>query len=214
MTSKTYDSGDTPKTEKLIPDHIAALLGEPPVQTFESKEEYDALFSAMVAHFEPRDLIDFFAVRDIADLMWMIRGLKSMRKAQMELNLPAAASQLMGKEIESHYKAGNYLAETIITPVIRKAVNGETKSQKLFNSIAAAAGVNNESLMVTAYSMGLDTITKIEEAISKKELRCDGLMRGFEQRAKMRAAMLPKWDEVKSSIVEVSVGDDNHMSKE
>ena len=78
----------------------------------------------------------------------------------------------------------------------------------MFESIAASAGVTHVALTVTAYSMGLETINEIEDAISKKEIRRDRITRDLEQRKKMLTAMLPKQSEIASTIIEVAVDDE------
>lgn len=192
MPSKKPTSDDSPRLQKMVPAHIEKLLGEPPLLMFESRDDYNILFSELIAHFVPTSVLDFMLVRDIADAQWEIRRLKSMNRAQIEINLPAAASRMMGQEIESMMQAASYSSEAIVTPVLRKASRGDVKSQKLFDSIASAACVSHEALLLTAFSMGLETLSKINDAICRKERRCDELIRQAEQRNKTYAAMFLK----------------------
>jgi hypothetical protein len=42
-----------------IPRHIRELFGEPPLLRTESRDAYDALWSALVVQFDPRDIMEW-----------------------------------------------------------------------------------------------------------------------------------------------------------
>ncbi|MGP0088738.1 MAG: hypothetical protein ACLPKB_02060 [Xanthobacteraceae bacterium] len=59
-----------------IPRHIRELFGEPPLLRSESRDAYDALWSALVVQFDPREIMEWAWVRDLADLTWEVARMR------------------------------------------------------------------------------------------------------------------------------------------
>jgi hypothetical protein len=74
-----------------IPAHIRELFGEPPLLRTESRDAYDALWSALVVQFDPRDIMEWAWVRDLADLTWDVartrRAMTSMLNVSFKSGL-------------------------------------------------------------------------------------------------------------------------------
>jgi hypothetical protein len=72
------------------PPGIAELFDDPAILSNESRSDYDRLFQALASAVKPTDGIEWFFVRDVADLTWEIRrerNLKSrlLRSAEVEV---------------------------------------------------------------------------------------------------------------------------------
>jgi hypothetical protein len=178
------------KLEQLVPERILKILGDPPTLPFESVDQFNDIFYEMVLHFSPRksDITDFILVRGITDLHWEIGRLTHMSLAAKELSLPAAAVQLMKKQLVEQFDTDLHLEEHV-TPIVRAAARGSAKHRDFFNDLAESAGVTQQMLQVVAYSKELNIISAIEDSIARLERRRDQLVRYYEERRRTAEAM-------------------------
>jgi hypothetical protein len=69
-----------------IPRHIRELFGEPPLLRSESRDAYDALWSALVVQFDPREIMEWAWVRDLADLTWEVARMRRAMTAMLNVS--------------------------------------------------------------------------------------------------------------------------------
>jgi hypothetical protein len=67
------------KAERVIPSHIEALLGAPLLLRREDPKVYNDLLGHFARCVEPKDIIEWFWVKDITDHTWEIRRLRRFK---------------------------------------------------------------------------------------------------------------------------------------
>lgn len=176
------------KLEQLVPEDILKVLGDPPVLPFESAENYNALFVAIILHLNPKGLMEFMLVWEITVHQWSISSLASMHNSAMMVALPAAAMQLMKPQLADGFDI-HPITEADVAPELRMAAAGSVEHQEFFDSLMKKAGVSRQMLQVAAYSKALDTISAIDDTIAKRERRRDQAIRVLEERRRILTAM-------------------------
>jgi len=84
----------------LIPDDIQDLFGDPPVLRGEDENLYDTLMVQFTKLVEPKDLIEWWWVKDLTDHSWEIRRLRRFKVLFVEVRrekaneLPQALASL------------------------------------------------------------------------------------------------------------------------
>lgn len=202
-------SNEIPKLSELIPERIAKLLGEPPILPFEKASDFEALHAEFVVQHNPKDIVDHISVRDLAETRWEVMRLRCMRRAAIENGLPAAAAQLVPRQL---FKAAGKEpigstsdAERIAKGIVRKAARGSDHHQKCLLSVIGVGGVTKDMLTVVAYARDLRTISAIDEAISVEQHRFDQILRNLENRRKINTTMARSFSGKSDEIVDVDV---------
>ncbi|MFN4140972.1 hypothetical protein [Aestuariivirga sp.] len=190
--ARKSSSQKTPKLSELIPERIAGLLGEQPVLPFESADEFEALHAGLVVAYAPKDMVEHFWVRDLAEIRWEIMRLRAMRRAAIENKLPAATAQLAAAQLQRAWgEEPNplYDSEHIADDFLRKIAHGSENSRKRYNSILKRAGVTHDRLKVVAYTKDLKTISALDGAICLEQHRFDQIVRNLENRRQTNTTM-------------------------
>jgi hypothetical protein len=99
-----------------------ALLPKTPLLMSESKDEFEALRSALVEEIKPRGIIEHMCVADIAEIVWESRRLHRCKAVMINMNHSAALKSLLYDVLDAvdYLKAG-VLAQTWFTD--KKAKN-------------------------------------------------------------------------------------------
>jgi hypothetical protein len=78
----------------LIPDDIQDLFGDPPVLRGEDENLYDTLMVQFTKLVEPKDLIEWWWVKDLTDHSWEIRRLRRFKVLFVEVKRDQAHENL------------------------------------------------------------------------------------------------------------------------
>lgn len=206
MPPRSSTAVEPSKLEQLVPEDILRVLGEPPILPFESEEDFNALFVAMILYFNPKGLLEFMLVWEITVHQWIISSLASMHKSAMMVALPAAAMQLMKPQLADGFDI-HPIIEGDVAPTLRMAAAGSAEHQEFFDRLMKKAGVSRQMLQVAAYSKSLDTISAIDDAIAKRERRRDQAIRILDERRKTLSAMARNGGPEHNSVVDVEASD-------
>jgi len=76
-----------------IPRHIRELFAEPPLLRAESRDAYDAVWSALVVQFDPREIMEWAWVRDLADLTWDITRMRRAVTSMLNISFKSQGPQ-------------------------------------------------------------------------------------------------------------------------
>ena len=82
-------------TGAAIPANILALFGQPPLLSDESKTQYDELLCGFAGSVEARDIIEWFWVKDIADLTWEILRMRRFKVGIIDVAKKSALEAIM-----------------------------------------------------------------------------------------------------------------------
>jgi hypothetical protein len=69
----------------IIPEHIAAILGAPPVLGTENRQVYEQLFAEQAREWGPQDTSEWLFVRDLTDLGWEILRLQRAKSNVLKI---------------------------------------------------------------------------------------------------------------------------------
>jgi hypothetical protein len=88
MSIDVMESTQTPcgAATAAIPRHIRELFGEPPLLRSESRDAYDALWSALAVQFDPREIMEWAWVRDLADLTWDVARIRRAMTSMLNIS--------------------------------------------------------------------------------------------------------------------------------
>jgi hypothetical protein len=85
LSEEQRDDGlPTPEAMSTLPAGVQSLLGKPLLLPHENPDRYDALHQAVAVAIQPRDLFEYFWVRDFTDLTWEIERYRRLRAAVLE----------------------------------------------------------------------------------------------------------------------------------
>lgn len=212
--TKTSSSQELPQSSELVPERIAQLLGEPPILPFEDAEQFEALHAEFLVAYDPKDMVERVWVRDLAETRWELMRLRKMRRAAIENSLPAAAAQLVPKQLLQAWgepEDSTIDVERVATKILRKAARGNKDYRETFSSIVNVGGVTYHMLEVVAYAKALKTISALDGSISMELHRFDQIVRNLENRRKTNNTMIRSLGGVPGDVVDVDVpnGDGN-----
>ena len=71
-------------SQPLIPAHIAEIFGPPPVIQKKHVPFYDRLLAGLVTELEPSSMLEWLAVKELADLSWEILQMSQFRAASFQ----------------------------------------------------------------------------------------------------------------------------------
>lgn len=213
MTKRTPPE-KTPKLDELIPEHILKLLGEPPTLPFEDVDDFNALHAELVAQYDPKDMVEYCWIRDLAESRWEIMRYRGMFRAAIESKLPAAAAQLVPQQL---FKAvGDETAiptvaeaEPIAIDIVRKAARGNEDYRRCLASVIRVGGVTTHMLNVLAYAKDLKLISALSGMIAMEQHRFDQIVRNLENRRKTNATMARSFGRKAGDVVDVELGEDD-----
>lgn len=176
--------------EHLIPTEFAYLFEDRPVLPFENVRTYNRLLADHISEFEPQTLIEFHWIRDLTDTCWEIMRLRLLKKAALDAETPQAAVDYLGG---SYRRLASSMQLTCDDETLRTIAQGAFRdwnhSRETLEEILKGSGRSFEGLLYTAYSNGLRTINSIDVKLAKAERRRDELIKKFDERRQMLAAM-------------------------
>jgi hypothetical protein len=86
------------KAERVIPSHIEALLGAPLLLRSEDPKVYNDLLGHLAGCVEPKDIIDWFWLKDYTDHTWEIRRLRRFKIIFVEAVLTKDNWKMFGSD--------------------------------------------------------------------------------------------------------------------
>jgi hypothetical protein len=175
--------------EHLLPDHISRLLDDRPLLWFEDSEHYDALLAELIGAYDPKETLQFFLIKDLADAQWDMTRQRELRQAAIEWALPDVALNALEKD----FRAANDLdyndARDELRLMIRKAAQGDANMRKALDHYCAEAGVTYRMMQYQAFRNQMKSLKSIEDNLARAERRRDQMIRMIEDRRRNIAAM-------------------------
>jgi hypothetical protein len=164
------------RAEPAVPQEIAELFGQRHLVLGEKTELYDALSARIVSAVHPEDIVEWFWVKDITDLLWEIQRLRRFKAATINNGRKAALRALFRIVIEDGqlsvpelYKKGQGLAHEF--------TSGEGKAKKDLQSLLEKNGFDEHSVAAKAFSLGIEVLETVDRLLAAAELRRDRILR-------------------------------------
>jgi len=106
---------------QVIPDEIQVIFGKPPLLYNENPAHYMRLLSKIALTIDPKDTIEWFWVKDVADLLWEIQRVRRFKATMINYGRKAGLAQLLAIAVDdgeyapgSAYDRGVELAHQFI----------------------------------------------------------------------------------------------------
>jgi hypothetical protein len=161
-----------------VPPDIQALFGDPPLLGTEDPNLYWHMFDRFAEFVEPKNIIEWFWVKDIVDLSWEIARLRRYRALLIE-------RERESKNAEIDY-AREHAGDRKLS-FIGKLNRPQTEA--LRNAPRLDTEADSASLLILKY---LGTYETVDKLLTSAELRRDRILRELDFRRERIAPLLRK----------------------
>jgi hypothetical protein len=158
---------------KNLPLAARSFFQKPPLLHHEDRNQYDALQRAVEAEIAPRDLIEFFWVRDFTDLTWEIERNRRLRKSVLEGAELEAVRAIMRVRVDDGTKADLRAIDAMATQLAKKWY--EFDRQQGYD-------LDDEGITGQAFCQRSREIDQLEKQITTLESRRYKVLRELESR--------------------------------
>jgi hypothetical protein len=159
-----------------VPPDIQTLFGVPPVLSTEDVNAYWEMLDRFAKFVQPRNILEWFWVKDIVDLCWEINRLRHLRSLLIENELPK-----QNTEIEEDGEDG-----------------GEADDADTYSAASAEDTEERENAPTLdigghqSFRVLLENYQAIDKLITSAEMRRDRIFRELELRRERIAPLLRK----------------------
>ena len=163
----------------IIPDEIRFLFEPRPLTLHENPGDYDRLLAFIVQDVKPRDIIEWFWVKDILDLVWEARRLRLYKVLVTQLRMRKAGGRLLAQVLEIE------TPDNLPVPRSERAVSdyqsGDEKGIARVQDALEALGLPEDALSIAAFLQSLPELEKIDQMLRSVESRRNSVLREIER---------------------------------
>jgi len=168
-----------------LPADVAEYIGERPIVTGESPQEYDALFGKIASFVVPADPVEWIWVKDIVDALWEARRFRRMRNQILELGRPRAMklvleTLLQDKRLDHGFK--EHIAE-LVSAWMEAGAEGEASMAEFLSRY----GLEPSAIMAETFLNRSQVYDQLERLAAAADKRRDAVLREIERRRAGRA---------------------------
>jgi hypothetical protein len=179
LSKEQRDDGlPAPEAIANLPAGVQSLFRKPLLLPHEDPDRYDALRQAVEAAIQPRDLFEYFWVRDFTDLTWEIERYRRLRVAVLEETEREAVRQRFRVRVDTG-KEGDLWA------LDAKAAE---LTHKWFDMNPYVDNIEKERIIGRAFCLRSKEIDQLEKHIAACESRPNKVLRELESRRDTLAA--------------------------
>jgi hypothetical protein len=170
-----------------VPPGLASLFNDPPLVGDEKREDYENLFSAIVAAIKPNDAVVWLLARDFADLQWEIRRERKLKLKIIKLAQLEWTSKLLSPARPSLLEMP-HMPPT--TEQLAKLWSADAETLQSIDDKLAKKGFNASFVMTLASKRAAPQIEAIDRRIGTYEMRRMAVMKAIEQYSEASARRL------------------------
>jgi hypothetical protein len=164
-----------------VPPGLASLFNDPPLVGDEKLEDYESLFSAIVAAIKPSDTVVWLLARDFTDLSWEIRRERRLKLQVIKLAESDVVSRILSTSGPSplglpHMAPGSGQMDK----VAKQWANDPEARQSIDNKLSKK-GYDASYVSTQAMKRAGPHIEAIDRRIATYEVRRMNALRGIEQ---------------------------------
>jgi hypothetical protein len=192
---RTSDRNDNPSVSNstIVPPHVAALFGTPPVLSTENRQAYEQLFVELALEWGPRDTTEWMFVRDMTDISWEMLRLR--RVIANVLNI-ATKEGIAGIFMDVLPGCRRSLTREDCEAYIKQSTKAEARADDWFEGPEKREGVKSE---LAKYDLGTEAIAaqahiakaaeleRLDRMLTTAVLRRAAVMRSFHEHQAMAA---------------------------
>jgi hypothetical protein len=181
------------------PKELLRFLEDPPLVGDEKPEDYNNVFSAIVIAAKPSDAIDWFYIKDVADLTWEIRRERAIKVGIIKLMQKEVVLDLLKTtgEDPSSFESHMYRIFSAANDAERWSLDSQANEE--INSKLAARGYPTSAVLAQACIEGAAQIDAVDRRIASYEMRKMLIIREIERRNERLSRRLEK---ASSEIIE------------
>jgi hypothetical protein len=174
-------------TGAAIPANILALFGQPPLLSDESKTQYDELLCGFAGSVEARDIIEWFWVKDIADLTWEILRMRRFKVGIIDVAKKSALEAIMLSLTET----GEILSFDLnISKRLAAQWFTDAKAKEEIFALLARHDLNAEAIAAQAFMLRCTELEAAERMLASAEKRRNETLREISLRREIVARQL------------------------
>ena len=171
----------------VVPAEIAGFLGAPPLLPGEDGESYAALTARMAQAIGPRDIVEWFWIKDVVDNSWETARLRRMRAQMIALGRSRGLGALLHLD---HVRAfESETGEVVPTEAVVQAyVEGDPLWVGRVNRALVDRGLSPEAIDAEAFGGCIKRLDALDRMIAASTARRDAVLREVDRRRAARKA--------------------------
>jgi hypothetical protein len=173
----------------VIPPHIRAIFGSPPVLWTEDCDAYDRLLSELALEVSPRGITEWLWVRDLADLNWEILRIRRASASVLRTSFKAALRETLMRVLPmpDGYFTATQLCEQWFATEMSANIAGQTKVLDTLSTYR----LEPDSVVGQAFVLRYSELEKMERMLISAERRRDAVMRELQLHRQSASADKP-----------------------
>jgi hypothetical protein len=173
-------SGDDSTIAPIIPENIKKLLGEPTLMAGEYLGDYQEMMDQFAVALKPKDLIEWWWVRDVVDLTWEIVRYRRLRGAAMRARQTRALEDAMFRIMRAQGQANaRSIAEGIASDY--ESLGGEAVEDGIRRRLNSVY-FDPLAVVGAAFMEQVEAVERVDRMIASATARRDGVIRDIERR--------------------------------
>lgn len=182
--------GGRPLAGRRWPQEIGFLFSNPPLAPGESESDWTSLCAGLADALQPRSVIDWLRLRDVASGVWESLRLERYRDALLRLERGRAAADLLSALLSERIEDAS-TRERAARSIARGWLAGRSAEKREMAQALAAAGVDEQTVVAGAFMSQLETHERLERLRRRAEEARDAALAGF---ATARPLAVPRVD--------------------
>jgi hypothetical protein len=158
----------------VLPEHIARLVGKPPVLSSESEEEFWSLLERFATSREPQDSIEWFAVWSYIVKTWELLRYYKARAAMIDSARPQVVEWIL-EWIAAH--PGCDRTQDEVRKLAAGVFNTPGKAKEELMAFLATFGIGEDAITAECIASRLPELERIDRMIAMAEFARNGILR-------------------------------------
>ncbi len=170
--------GGRPRQGRRWPQDIAFLFSHPPLAPGESEGDWTSLCDGLADALQPRSVIDWLRLRDVASGVWESLRLERYRDELLRLERGRAAADLLSALLAE--RIGDAATrERAARSIARGWLAGRAAEKREMAQALAAAGIDEQTVVAGAFMAQLETHERLERLRRRADEARDAALAGF-----------------------------------
>ncbi len=176
--SLTRRSGGRTRSGRRCPRELAFIFANPPLAPGESEADWTSLCDGLADGLQPRTVVDWLRLRDVASGVWESLRLERYRDALLRLERGRAATDLLSSLLAERIEDSTN-RERAARSIARGWLAGRSAEKREMAQALASAGIDEQSVAAGAFVSQLETHERLERLRRRAEEVRDSALATF-----------------------------------
>lgn len=165
-----------------VPKDIKSIFGKPPLVRGEESHLYDRVLEAVATAMEPLDIIDWFYVKDVADLDWEILRYRRFTGRMIDNNQKGAFRTVTRRFQDEKSDATSLIARS--NELAQQFVSDDAAIRNEVAQEIAKLGFDEHSVMAEAFEQKIEKLGIAHQMLARAESRREKILMEYSRRRK------------------------------